>query len=123
MCTVLIVDDEANFLHILQVILQRAGYNVLSALNGPEALRMAEEHFPDLIILDDMMPGLSGSEVCITLKSSPELRGIPIVMHSAGTRIKNPDHIQSIGADAVLPQPALSRDLLDMVSRLTSASV
>jgi CheY-like chemotaxis protein len=123
MCTVLIVDDEASFLHIVRLVLERAGYTVLAASNGAEALEMAGQQQPDLIILDDMMPGLSGGEVCLQLKQDQALRQIPVVMHSAGARVKDPTYIASIGADDVLLKPSMPNDIIGMTQKFLQAGV
>ncbi len=117
MAVVLIIDDEEGFLHITEVILQRAGYTTLRAVNAVEGLSLAYERCPDVIILDDMMPGLSGSEVCRMLKSDPERQHVPIIMHSAASRMRNPDHVRAIRADAVLLKPTMPKDLVETVSR------
>ncbi len=115
MHTVLIVDDEESFLHIVQVILRRAGYNTLIASSGQEGLELAYSLRPDIIILDDMMPGLSGGEVCMQLKRDPLMRSIPVIMHSAGAKVRSPAYIKQIGADGALYKPALPSEILEAV--------
>jgi len=115
MHTVLIVDDEESFLHIVQVILRRAGYNTLIASSGQEGLELAYSLRPDIIILDDMMPGLSGGEVCMQLKRDPLMRSIPVIMYSAGAKVRSPAYIKQIGADGALYKPALPSEILEAV--------
>lgn len=117
MQTILIVDDEEGFLHILQVVLQRAGFATLTASNALDAEKIIKRQAPDLIILDDMMPGMSGSDLCLQLKNDPIYRQIPIIMHSAGLKIHDKSHVQRIGADAVLPKPSQPRDIVEAVKR------
>ncbi|MDZ4766360.1 MAG: response regulator [Chloroflexota bacterium] len=117
MRTILIVDDEEGFLHILQVVLQRAGFSTVTANNAHDAQKIVNHQPPDLIILDDMMPGMSGSELCIQLKNDPLYRQIPIIMHSAGLKIHDKSHVQRIGADGVLPKPSQPRDIVEAVKR------
>jgi CheY-like chemotaxis protein len=74
---ILIVDDDEDVLLIVQTILDNAGYSAITARNGREGVEKAIEARPDLILLDVMMPELSGWEVCTTLKSAPETRRIP----------------------------------------------
>ncbi|MBI5667590.1 MAG: response regulator [Chloroflexi bacterium] len=105
MQTILIVDDEPAFLDILQAILRRAGYVLLTAANGIQALEMIRVYRPDLALVDDMLPSVSGGEVCQTIKSDPDLCQIPIVLYSAGPRIRDRNFIQQIRADAVLYKP------------------
>jgi CheY-like chemotaxis protein len=123
MRTILIVDDEQGFLQILQVVLQRAGYKTVTALSARDALRQLESHPVDLLILDDMMPQMSGSELCVQLKNDPATAHLPVVMHSAGLKIHDKAHIQRIGADAVLPKPSQPRDIIEMVGRFLGAKV
>ncbi|MFC1541761.1 response regulator [Candidatus Latescibacterota bacterium] len=77
---ILIVDDEPRNLRILEGILAPMEYNLKKAANGIEALKLLEKELPDIILLDVMMPGMSGFEVCRTLKSQPETQLIPIVL-------------------------------------------
>ncbi len=123
MRTILIVDDEQGFLQILQVVLQRAGYKTITALSARDALRQMETNDVDLLILDDMMPQMSGSELCSQLKGDPKTAHLPVIMHSAGLKIHDKAHIQRIGADAVLPKPSQPRDIIEMVGRFLGASV
>jgi two-component system phosphate regulon response regulator PhoB len=123
MRTILIVDDEEGFLHILQVVLQRAGFSTVTANNALDAHSVVTNQRPDLIILDDMMPGMSGSELCSQLKNDPSYSHIPIIMHSAGLKIHDKSHVQRIGADAVLPKPSQPRDIVETVRRFVNVSV
>jgi two-component system phosphate regulon response regulator PhoB len=123
MRTILIVDDEQGFLHILQVVLQRAGFTTITATSAHDALRLIAQRSVDLIILDDMMPEMSGSDLCMQLKADPIYQHIPIVMHSAGLKIHDKTHIQRIGADGILPKPSQPRDIVEMVKRFVSATV
>ncbi len=116
MGTVLIVDDEENFLQIIQIILKRAGYQTLVAADGTKGLDMVYDCLPDIVILDDMMPGLTGGDVCLKLKSDPSVSHIPVVMHSAGAKVRNRDYIAKIGADDVLFKPSLPADIVEKVN-------
>ncbi|GAF83862.1 unnamed protein product, partial [marine sediment metagenome] len=78
--TILVVDDEPAILDVLTYNLEKAHYRVLQARNGEEALDLAREQTPDLIILDLMLPGLDGFEVCRTLRQEGE---VPIIMLTA----------------------------------------
>lgn len=121
MHTVLVIDDEEGFLQIIKVVLQRAGYRTLAANNGTTGLELVYEHAPDIIILDDMMPGISGGEVCMQLKNDPQTRHIPIVMYSAGAKVRNPAYIKQIGADGALFKPALPAEILETISTYLGA--
>jgi len=81
--TILIVDDEIAGLHTLESILDGQGYQIVMAQNGPEALKKTRELLPDVILLDVMMPGMDGFEVCRTIRNDPLLAEIPIIMLTA----------------------------------------
>ena len=122
MHVVLVVDDEVHFVTLSQVLLQRAGFQTLAATDARKALEIVYEHSPDIILLDDMMPGMYGSEMCQILKSDPKWCHIPIIMHTAGARLKTQEHVDAIGADAVIFKPARPQELIDTISRLLKIS-
>jgi CheY-like chemotaxis protein len=123
MPTILIVDDEDIAIQIVQVILRRAGYTTLSATSGEAGLELVYGQRPDIIILDDMMPGISGGEMCAQLKSDPQVRDIPVIMYSAGAKVRNSAYIRQIGADGVLFKPALPAEILDTVAAYLEAPI
>ena len=110
---VLIVDDEKAIVDILEFNLQRDGYETLKAYDGPEGLRMAREENPDLLLLDVMLPGMDGFEVCRTLRS--EGNDVPIVMITA--REEETDKVFGLenGADDYVTKPFSMRELLARV--------
>lgn len=81
--TILVVDDERDILELLRYNLVKNGYKVMSAMTGEEALRLAEQTAPTLVILDLMLPGMDGLEVCRALKARHDLADVPIIMLSA----------------------------------------
>lgn len=81
--TVLVADDHANNLTLLEVILKRSGINVLTAVNGQEAVEMATRLKPDLILMDLKMPVMDGMEAAAEIRSNPDIRGIPIIVLTA----------------------------------------
>ena len=81
--SILIVDDTPDNIHVLSAMLTAQGYEVRKALNGPMALACIEKKLPDVILLDIMMPGMNGYDVCRTLKASPRTQDIPVVFLSA----------------------------------------
>lgn len=81
--TILIVDDELAGLHTLESILDGQGYQIVMAQSGPEALKKTRELLPDVILLDVMMPGMDGFEVCRSIRNDPLLAEIPIIMLTA----------------------------------------
>jgi len=96
---ILIVDDEADILHFLELILRERGYEVASAPGGAQALAWARAHRPDLILLDIMMPQMDGWEVLKLLRIDPKTAGIPVAMISARTDPK--DRVQGLQEGAL----------------------
>ena len=109
---ILIVEDEEPLITLLRYNLEREGYRVLEALNGEEALLVANEHQPDLVLLDWMLPQLSGIEVCRRLRGRQETRNVPIVMLTA--RGEETDRIRGLdtGADDYIVKPFSMTELL-----------
>ena len=115
---ILVADDEPNQLELLTFNLVQADYEVIRAEDGRQALDMIEEHRPDLVIIDWMMPHMSGIDVCRTLRSRAETRQLPIIMLSArgeeGDRTLGLD----IGADDYISKPFSPRELISRVRAL-----
>ncbi len=115
---ILIVDDDEDVLLIVQTILDNAGYSAMLARNGREGVEKALEAKPDLILLDVMMPELSGWEVCTTLKTAPETRRIPIAMLTVKSEIRDLITGMQVGADDYITKPFTRKKLLSTVRRL-----
>lgn len=113
--TVLIVEDEPAQVEVLAYNLKAEGFHVITADNGEDALILVDEYMPDLIVLDWMMPHISGIEVCRRLKTRPETRSIPIIMLSA--RSEEIDRVRGleIGADDYVTKPYSIVELLARV--------
>ncbi|MEY8842897.1 response regulator, partial [Cribrihabitans sp. XS_ASV171] len=103
--SVLVVEDELAQREVLAYNLEAEGFRVVKAENGEEAMLLVEEGAPDIIVLDWMMPNLSGIEVCRRLKMRPDTRGIPIIMLSA--RTEEVDKVRGLetGADDYVVKP------------------
>jgi class 3 adenylate cyclase len=112
---VLVVDDNPSGRQLLVDIILSMNLQVLQAADGPEALLVAREHLPDLIILDVSMPGMSGFEVLEELKSKPNTAKIPILMLTALDSIENRVHGLKLGADDYLSKPFNPRELMERV--------
>lgn len=123
MHTILIVDDETTFLDIFQVILQRAGYRVLVTPDGAEGLQMIYEHHPNLVVLDDMLPGMSGSEICARVKHDAAVREIPVILYSAGPRVRDREFVRQIGANAVMNKPFRPAEVVKMIKTFLEVTV
>jgi two-component system, OmpR family, phosphate regulon response regulator PhoB len=110
--SVLIVEDEAAIVTLLRYNLEREGFRVFSTGDGEEAVGMVKDCKPDIIVLDWMLPSMSGIDICKQLRWSPETKGIPIIMLSArgeeGDRIKGLD----AGADDYLVKPFSPAELV-----------
>ncbi|OEJ67574.1 phosphate regulon transcriptional regulator PhoB [Magnetovibrio blakemorei] len=115
---VLIVEDEPPQAELLSYNLQKEGFRVLLAQDGEEGLLMAQENAPDAIVLDWMLPGLSGIEVCRQLRGSSETREIPILMLTA--RGEEEDRVRGIetGADDYVVKPYSPREVVARLKAL-----
>jgi DNA-binding response OmpR family regulator len=115
MSTILIVEDERNLCHLIRDNLQEQGYQVLQAFDGPSALTMAKDAVPDLVILDIMLPGMDGLEVCRHLRQGSI---VPILMLTA--RAEEIDRVLGLelGADDYLTKPFSMRELKARVRAL-----
>jgi two-component system phosphate regulon response regulator PhoB len=124
---ILVVDDEPDITALIAYHLARAGYRVSTAANGTDALRSAREERPDVIVLDLMLPGLSGYDVLTELRRRPESRDIGVLLLTA--RRDEPDRIQglTLGADDYLTKPFSPAELVLRVQailrRLTAPAV
>lgn len=116
--TVLLVDDEPDLLALLKYNLEKEGFEALTATNGTEGLETARRQKPDMIVLDIMMPGLDGIEVCRRLRQDAELRDTPIIMLTARTEDDDYVHGLDAGADIYLGKPLSVPVLLSQVKAL-----
>ena len=110
--TVLIADDEPNQLELIKYNLEEANFNVITAENGEETVAIAQETHPDIIILDWMMPHMSGIEVCRDLRSRSTTREIPIIMLSARSEDGDRTLGLDIGADDYMTKPFSPKELI-----------
>jgi len=114
---ILVVDDEADIVNLLKLILEAEGYEVVPALSGDEALGLAEAEAPDLVMLDLMMPGKSGLETCRTLKTQPKTKNIPVIIFSALGREVDKNLTAEAGANAHLAKPFNNVGILTEIKR------
>ena len=105
---VLVVDDDVKTVELVKLYLNRDGYKVLTAYDGVEALRLARESHPDLIVLDLMLPGMDGLEVCRTIREESD---VPIIMLTARTTDQDKLTGLSLGADDYVTKPFSPREL------------
>jgi len=119
---VLIVDDEVNIVTALEFLLQRSGYEVTVAQNGAEALKQVESFAPDLVLLDVMMPRISGYEVCRRMRERPDWKHIKIVMLSAKGREAEVSKGVSLGADLYVTKPFSNNELVGKIGELLAGA-
>ena len=112
---VLIVDDEEHIVELLKFNLENAGYNTVIAFNGVDAVKIAAEEEPDLMLLDVMLPGMDGLEVCKTIKGNKQLRDISIIMLTAKSEELDKILGLELGADDYITKPFSIRELLARV--------
>jgi DNA-binding response OmpR family regulator len=119
---ILIVDDEPNIVAALEFLLQRNGYEVLLAQDGDAALKQVEQHLPDLVLLDVMMPLKSGYEVCQRLRERAGWRHIKIIMLSAKGREAEVNKGLSLGANLYVTKPWSNKDLVAKIGELLESA-
>ncbi len=115
---ILIVDDRPSNLKILRMRLQAEGYTVVEATDGPQALDLAESEKPDLVLLDMMMPGMDGCEVCRRLKARQENEFVPVIMVTARTETEAIVKGLESGADEYITKPFKVLELLARVKSM-----
>lgn len=115
---VLIADDEPSTLALLGRHLRSRGYSVLEAADGDEAWELAHEHLPELVILDVMMPGMSGWEICKTIREDADLSETGVIMLTGIGERLNEMTSPLYGADAYLDKPFELTDLDEAVSQV-----
>jgi len=117
---ILTCDDEKHIVRLIQVNLERQGYEVITAFNGAECLEKVKEDRPDLIVLDVMMPEMTGFEVLDILKKDPETENIPVIMLTA--RAQDSDVLRGwqSGVECYLTKPFNPMELIAFVKRIFS---
>jgi CheY-like chemotaxis protein len=116
--TILVADDETHILHVVSLKLRNAGFIVITARDGQEALEMAQQEKPDLIITDYHMPQLSGLELCQRLKQDPATSAIPAIMLTARGYQLDPADTEQSGILRMLSKPFSPRQLLTTVNEV-----
>ena len=120
--TVLLVDDNAQNLELLEIYMEGLPeVRVVTATNGLEALAKVEQDRPDLVLLDIMMPKMSGFEVCKRLKSDPNTRDIIVVMVTALNETSDVERAAECGTDDYLSKPVDKQALLELVRNLLAS--
>ena len=117
---ILVADDESHILHVVSLKLRNAGFAVVTAGDGQEALELAQQEKPDLIITDYHMPQLSGLELCQRLKQDPATAGIPAIMLTARGYHLDAEVTEQSGILRMLSKPFSPRHLLATVNEVLS---
>jgi len=118
---ILIADDEPDIVTSLEFLMRGGDYEVRVAINGEEALRLAESFRPDVVLLDVMMPQRSGFEVCQKIRANPALQEIKIIMLTAKGRNAERDRGLDLGANAYVTKPFSTKELMNTVRGLLPA--
>ncbi|MCA9918885.1 MAG: response regulator [Anaerolineales bacterium] len=113
---ILIIDDEFPMRYLIEHQLKREGFTVALAKDGQDGLTAVSQHKPDLVVLDVMMPGMNGFEVCQTIKNTPETSEIPVIFLTASEAKEYKTKAFAVGADDYLTKPFLADELLAHIS-------
>lgn len=115
---ILVVDDERHIVRLVQVNLERAGYEILTAYDGVEALEKVKTESPDMVVLDVMMPRMDGFEVLKNLQADPRYQNIPVIMLTAKAQDADIFKGWASGVSSYLTKPFNPRELLVFVERI-----
>ncbi len=113
--SILVADDDPDILNIVAVSLESSGYTVYKAANGREAVDLAKTHHPDLILMDMMMPVMSGYEAIATIKADPATQDVPIVGLSAKAMATDIELASGIGVDGYITKPFRIAQVLSVI--------
>jgi len=120
--TIMIVDDDDQILTLVEILLRRQGYHVLKASSPYAALELLDSHLPDLALLDYMMPGMNGLELCQQIRLHPKASKFPVLMLSAVDSEEFIRLASIAGANGHIPKSEMHRRLLTEVHKYLSAS-
>lgn len=118
---ILVCDDERHIVRLIQVNLERQGYQVVTAFDGKEGLEKIRAEKPNLVVLDVMMPYMDGFEVLKTLRREPETEGLPVIMLTAKAQDKDVFEGYHYGADMYLTKPFNPMELVSFVKRIADS--
>ena len=121
MKTILLADDEENLRLLVHTTIEDSGYTILEAENGTQALELTRTHRPALIVLDWMMPGMTGIEVTRAVRQQPETAEIPIILLTARSQAEDRALARAAGANAYLAKPFSPMELFETIESLLGA--
>ena len=116
--TILVIEDDPSLLKLLKYNLEKEGYLVITAISGVEGLRLARTAFPDLLIVDVLLPRMDGFTISRMIKFDEKFRHIPIIALTGQTSLKDQDAGQKAGLDGYLTKPYDPQVLLDKINEL-----
>ena len=119
---ILVVEDQPEIMKLECILLQSRGYRVKGVSDGKSALDYIAEHSPDLVLLDIMIPGIDGFEVCRQIKSNEATKGIPVIMLTAKMTRADMAKGEQVGADAYMTKPFRSANVVDTIDSFLSPS-
>ena len=115
---ILIVDDEPDILRLISLRLRKLGYDVLTAVDGKEALDATRNENPDLVLLDLLIPFMNGAEVCEQIKNDKTLKHIPIILFTAHSDTMTAEKAKKLGAEDYIIKPFDPEELTDKVEEI-----
>jgi len=116
--TILVIEDDPMASRLVALMLSNAGYQVVSASNGPQGLDMAQDSPPDLVLLDLMLPGPDGFDVLNQLRAEPRTASMPVIVVSSKSQLTDKQTASRIGANAYLTKPYKRPELLEIIHSL-----
>ncbi|MGE0002316.1 MAG: response regulator transcription factor [Fimbriimonadaceae bacterium] len=119
---ILVCDDERHIVRLIQVNLEKQGYQVVTAYDGKEGLEKVKAEKPDLLVLDVMMPYMDGFEVLKSLRREPETESLPVIMLTAKAQDKDVFEGYHYGADMYLTKPFNPMELVSFVKRIAQGA-
>jgi CheY-like chemotaxis protein len=120
---ILVVDDEPDMLKLISFQFEKSGYIVIKAVNGEEALRLMRNEKPDLVILDFLMPVMTGDEVCKKSKIDEALKNIPILLFTVNTDTMTVEKAKNFGASYCMTKPFDPEELMNKVEHILTERV
>lgn len=114
--TILIIDDDIDTLKLVGIMLERKGFQILASTTGEKGLQLANKEYPDLILLDVMIPDINGYEIARSIRSNPDTENTPIIMFTARSQVDDKVEGLEAGADAYITKPARPRELFAQVN-------
>lgn len=118
---VIIADDNENIREALTYLLEDEGFELSLAKDGAEALAKVRQIVPDVLLLDIMMPGMNGYEVCSAVKNDPLLKQVYIIMLTAKGQITEQEHGKEVGADEYIVKPFSPMEILSKIKKITKS--